>query len=386
MQELRKEPDMAVAAPRPCLLADGFHCIPWQEAFAALPGNAWHLLATSAASPNPFYERWFLLPSLEAFDPDGDIALALLIDGGQLCGLMPVQRSSAYHGRRIPHLAAWMHPNMFCGVPLVIAGYEAKFWTACLDHFDTEAGGSLFFHLCQVSPDDPVIRNLRQVCDRANRPLRTAYAAERALLESTQSPERYLACSMTTKARKELRRQRKRVSESGSLSVVRHRCDEGIDDWVDAFLALEERGWKGEAGSAIAADPRTKEVFRKALESAAALGRLERLTLTCDDAPIAMLATFLTPPGSFAFKTTFDEDFARYSPGLQLQVENLALLEDENIRWCDSCAVPGHSMIERIWSERRKIAYYTIPVGHGWRRALGAVMAWIEEKRQEARQ
>ena len=98
-----------------------------------------------------------------------------------------------------------------------------------------------------------------------------------------------------------------------------------------------------------------------------------------------MLATFLSPPGAFAFKTAFDEDFARFSPGLQLQVENLALLGDGAIDWCDSCAEPGHSMIERIWMERRPFAYYTIPIGSGIRRKVGGALAWLEERRQEKR-
>ena len=351
-----------------------------------MPEDAWHSLAGSAVSPNPFFERWFLLPSLEAFDPDGQVALAILVEAGHLRALMPFGQSGDYHGRSLRHAAAWLHPNMFCGAPLVAQGYEAQFWTELLDHIDRNADGALFFHLRQVSPDDPLIGSLQEACQRTSRTIRKVFSAERALLQSSLPPEAYLANSMTTKARKELRRQRKRLAETGTLEFARERSDTDIDGWLEAFLALEGRGWKGEAGSAIAADPRTREVFGRSLANAAALGRLERLTLSCDGLPVAMLATFLTPPGSFAFKTTFDEDFARFSPGLQLQLENLALLQDERIEWCDSCAVPGHSMIERIWSERRRIAYYSIPVGTGWRRMAGEALAWIEERRQEGRQ
>jgi hypothetical protein len=50
------------------------------------------------------------------------------------------------------------------------------------------------------------------------------------------------------------------------------------------------------------------------LPGAAARGRLERLTLALDGEPLAMLASFLTPPGAFSFKTAFDERFCPLLP------------------------------------------------------------------------
>ena len=76
-----------------------------------------------------------------------------------------------------------------------------------------------------------------------------------------------------------------------------------------------------------------------------------------------MLANFLAPPGLFGFKTAFDERYARFSPGLLLQLENLDLLTRPGIDWADSCAVQGHSMIERIWSEKRRVISRNIALG-----------------------
>ena len=67
---------------------------------------------------------------------------------------------------------------------------------------------------------------------------------------------------------------------------------------------------------------------------------------------IAMLATFLTPPGAFSYKTAFDERYARFSPGVLLQRENLAILQRDGIAWTDSCAAADHPMIDHIWRER----------------------------------
>src|SRR5262249_15551850 len=150
--------------------------------------------------------------------------------------------------------------------------------------------------------------------------------------------------ALSGKKRKELRRQCARLSELGDVSFERRADARDLDAWIERFLALELAGWKGLAGSALAAEPATAHLFRESLHGAAQRGKLERLTLSLDGEPIAMLATFLTPPGAFSFKTAFDERYARYSPGVLLQRENLAVLDRDDIAWSDSCAAADHPM------------------------------------------
>src|SRR3546814_8507593 len=86
--------------------------------------------------------------------------------------------------------------------------------------------------------------------------------------------------------------------------------------------------------------------------------------------PLAMLINFLCPPGGFSFKTAFDEEYARFSPGVLLQQANLDLLGDDRIDWVDRCAAPGHPMIDSIWRERRRLVWVTVPLsaaGERWR-------------------
>jgi len=207
-------------------------------------------------------------------------------------------------------------------------------------------------------------------------------AEERALLASPLAPDAYLEQAMTGKKRKELRRQYSRLSELGPLAWERETGAEGLDAWCEAFLALEASGWKGRAGSALACDPATAALFRESLAGAAARGRLERLALRLDGHPIAMLATFLTPPGAFSFKTAFDEGFARFSPGVLLQRENLAMLERDDVAWTDSCAAADHPMIDHIWRERRPIGRLSIAIGGMARRALFSRLLSAELSRQ----
>jgi CelD/BcsL family acetyltransferase involved in cellulose biosynthesis len=221
---------------------------------------------------------------------------------------------------------------------------------------------------------------MQEVLKEQQRPASLVHREERALLSSVLSPEDYLDAALSTKKRKELRRQHRRLSEAGDLQFERRDDALGVAEWVDAFLWLEAKGWKGKAGSAMASEGATTRLLRSALEGAAARGRLERLTLTLDGIPIAMLANFIAPPGAFAFKTAFDEDYARFSPGVLLQRENLGLLERPEIDWCDSCATADHPMIDHFWRERRSIGRVSFAIGGRLRRSLFRAIAHFETR------
>ena len=341
----------------------------WRE----LDRNAiarWDDLADCAAEPNPFAESWYLLPSLRALDGEGEVRLAVLESAGLWLGVLPVVRQADYYGWPLPHWTGWLHANAFLGTPLVAQGQESAFWRALLAALDREGGSALFLHLRGIPLDGPARHALDTVVGEDRRPCGLVHREERALLCSDLAPESYLEGSLSGKKRKELRRQHARLAEQGDLTVERRTDGVGLDEWIASFLALEAAGWKGRNGSALACSPATAQLFAAALEGAAVRGRVERLSLLLDGTPIAMLATFLGPPGAFAYKTAFDERLARFSPGVLLQRENLALLDRAGIAWCDSCAAADHPMIDHFWRERRAVGRLSFGLGGTFRRAL----------------
>lgn len=352
--------------------------VPWRG-FTDRAG--WDALAAAAAEPNPFAERWFVEAGLNALDPRSEVRLFTLRADGRLVGVLPIVRRRRYEGYPLPHLAGWVHCNSFCGLPLVAAGHEHAFWSALLAWSDEHVGAAMFLHLAQLPADGPLYAALRDVCCAELRPAAVVHRIERALLASDRSPQAYFDAALSGKKRKELRRQFARLSEAGEVAVERHDDASELDDWANAFLALERQGWKGGEGSALGCDPAKAAFFRAALAGAAAHGRLERLAITHRGAPIAMLANFLTPPGAYSFKTAYDENYARFSPGVLLQRENLALLARAGIEWCDSCAAADHPMIERIWRERRPIVRVSIAIGGRVRRILAAALLRAETRR-----
>lgn len=341
----------------------------------------WEALAGAAGEPNPFFEPWYLLASLRAFDPAGDIALAVMESGDRWLGALPLFRRSRYYGWPVPHWTGWLHANAFLGAPLIAPGHEAEFWRRLLAVVDKASGPALFLHLPALPLAGPAHAALLETAAQEPRPCGLVHREERALLASGLSPEAYLEASLSGKKRKELRRQYARLGELGTLAVSRQTDAEDLAGWTQRFLALEAAGWKGRNGSALACAPETARLFTETLAGAARAGKLERLSLLVDGRPVAMLATFLSPPGAFAYKTAFDESLARFSPGVLLQRENLALLERPDIAWCDSCAGADHPMIDHFWRERRAVGRLSVGIGGTLRRRAFALILAAELRR-----
>jgi CelD/BcsL family acetyltransferase involved in cellulose biosynthesis len=346
---------------------------------------AWERLVARAAEPNPFFEPWYLIPSLRQWGTAERVVIKAWFHEGRLAGLLPVVRSAAYYGHAVTHAKGWLHPNAFCGVPLIMAGHEDAFWQDVLAHFDQRARRALFLHLPLLPADGPADAALGRVLAAQGRAHYTSAEEHRALLTGAASAEAYLEASMSAKKRKELRRQHNRLAEEGVLVFERLEDDAGLAEWTAEFLALEAAGWKGAAGSALACAADTRALFAESLSGAAAAGRLERLALLIDGRAIAMLVNFITAPGAYSFKTAFDEAYARFSPGMLLQLQNLALLERGDVQWADSCAAEGHPMIERLWRDKRRMVSRNIAIG-GWprRAAFRLLMAYETRPRTKA--
>lgn len=376
---LQVAPARAISAGDSAVLASG-----WRNWSDAETIRRWDMLAATASEPNPFLESWYLLPALRRFDPRGQVEIVRFERGGELCGLLPIERRWRYARWPLPHLATWMHANCFLGAPLVAKGEEVRFWEALLDWTDAHSGPALFAHFPHLPLEGTLAEALHEVSARQARRVEVVHREERALLRSDLSPEAYFEQALPGKKRKELRRQHARLAEQGRLAVVRNDDTRGLAVWIDHFLALEADGWKGRAGSALASAEATELMAREALTEAGKRGRLERLSLELNGRPIAMLATFVAGEGAFSWKTAFDERFARFSPGVLLQRENLDLLERPGVAWCDSCAAPDHPMIDSLWRERRTIGRISVAIGGPARRAAFDRLVGLELARLDA--
>ncbi len=322
----------------------------------------WRALAQRAAEPNPFYHPAILLPALRHLEDGTRVRMIEARDDtGQLIGVMPVQVRSAHARYRVKNCANWMHGQCFYGAPLMLAGEETQAWAAILQQLDDTRWAGNFLHLDGLDAEGPVAIALEQLCAAQKRGCKRIASHERAMLRSAMDAEGYCDSNIRAKKRKEIRRLMNRLAEQGE--VTHRRLSDGGDAraWAEDFLALECAGWKGEEGTALGSAPATRAFFREAIANSAHNGLLDMLRIDLDGQPIAMLVNFRLGCGAFSYKIAFDERFARFSPGVLIELDNLrAALADPTLEWSDSCAAPNHPMIDGLWAERRHIVQYRV--------------------------
>jgi hypothetical protein len=98
-------------------------------------------------------------------------------------------------------------------------------------------------------------------------------------------------------------------------------------------------------------------------------GRVEMVGLFQRGEPLALKLNLISETGSFSYKIAYNEEFAKLSPGVQMEVDYVRHFQTTGREWIDSCAVADHSMINRIWAERRTMQDLQISVGH-WKSDL----------------
>jgi CelD/BcsL family acetyltransferase involved in cellulose biosynthesis len=177
-------------------------------------------------------------------------------------------------------------------------------------------------------------------------------AYTRALLCRESDAENYLK----TGARRELRRQEKRLAAVGK---VEHRTLATLDElprWIDEFLALEASGWKGKRGSALACSEKNRRFAAELFTGAFERGRLLMVGIDLDGKPIARYCALSAGEGAIAFKTAFDESLRKYGPGTLAVLDMIALFhQSDGLQWMDSYTGPNNAMIAALWKHRRTV-------------------------------
>lgn len=337
----------------------------------------WQALAQRSAEPNAFAEPWFVEPAIAHFGGNA-LRMVTIRRASQLIGLIFLRPERRYGRIPITHVENWGHEQQFLGTPMIAKGEEESFWRALLLHLDAAPWPRNFLHLHGLPNEGPVLHGLQAATSALARGCDVVHRSVRAELSSDLPPQAYYEAAVRKKKRKELARLRNRLAELGPLRTRTLDADGDLDAWCDAFLRMEAAGWKGRDGTALASCRLTRSFFLQMIAGAHAAGRLQFLALELDSRPIAMLVNFLVPPGSYSFKTAFDEEYARFSPGVLLQIENLSILDRPDIAWMDSCAAEHHPMIDSLWTERRTLVRVTIPLRGVRRRVMHAAARSIE--------
>jgi hypothetical protein len=333
---------------------------------------AWEELARTALEPNPFYEAWMLIPALRLLGKGKGLQLVLVFaqDKAQaagppvLCGVFPLERKSRYKGLPVSVLSLWKHLYCFLCTPLIRADRARECLSAFFDWLTSARESAPLVEFNYVSGEGPFNQAL---VDCLNERLNLSFVSaiyNRALFKPRADADEYLRAAMSREHRKDVRRRQRRFSEQGRVEFAALEMEDDPRAWLEEFMQLEASGWKRELGGVIASKQEYSDYFITIAREAFRRGRLMMLGLRLNDKPIALKCNFLAEDGGYAFKIAYDESYSRFSPGFLLEIENIRRLHSRpEVEWMDSCAVPVHFMINRLWLDRRTIQTLLVSTG-----------------------
>ena len=193
--------------------------------------------------------------------------------------------------------------------------------------------------------------------------LHTFTSGERPMLASGLDAKAYFEAALSASSRKKLRQYRRRLGEKGRLETRHLTAPDAVCAAFEQFLALEAQGWKGRSGTALVSNADDAAVARAMVAALAREDAASIFALELDGRAVSMQIVLRAGSIAFTWKTTYDEAFGDFSPGmLLLEDYTAALLEDAQIGAVDSCAFDAASYMG-TWMERRSVADVWIGVG-----------------------
>ncbi|RTM09427.1 MAG: GNAT family N-acetyltransferase [Hyphomicrobiales bacterium] len=322
-------------------------------------------LCARTIEPNVFFNPRFLAPAMPRLE-DREVRLAVIRDGDEyrnrLRLLVPfsVERPAIPIGA--PVMRTWSSPFGPLGTPLVdrddpVGVIEDFFSMLSRPHLKLPK----VFVLPDMRLDGPVASLLTSFADSRGLTMVTTGKVERPVLESTADGEAYLKASLRSHHYREFRRLKRRLADLGRLEHIVARGPDEIRHAIESFLTLEAAGWKGRERTAMAIDRYRAAFAREAVHRLAEQDMCRIHLLTLDGRAIACLIVFVEAGVAYTWKTAYDETLAAYSPGTLLMIEvTKQHLEDPNIVMTDSCAVPDHPVMSRLWAERKPMGTLVI--------------------------
>ena len=364
--------------------ATGLHLSirPLQDAHSI--ADEWAALARRALTANIFYEPEFALPARLPFG-DGVQVLAIHADasrGAPLLGVWPFEQPRFRWGVPLGVLAGWRHPFAASGVPLIDRDRAREAVSALLNVSPTFPDLPARALLPLIPDEGPFADVLAEL--QGDLRLREARGErhDRAFLTPGNAGEPL--GHLSSGSRSKLRQEHRRLEKEGPITLHSVEDPEGLAAALETYLDLEAKGWKGRAGTAIPSSPAETEFMRGVTRNLGAQGRVRIDELKLGERVIASSITYRNGSSAWYAKISFDEEFAKNSPGSQLVIKvTEAMNADPSLTFVDSCAPPLHPLMRRFWPERINISDRTIELAKG--DAMFPLAARLEQERSKLR-
>lgn len=318
----------------------------------------WQALAKRTLEPNPFFEPEYIL-ALADRRYGGEIMLLTVGSGTDLLALIPLyRRRLRLGGFPVP---TWSAPSVL-GVPLLDRSCAIPALETALDYLSSRSAFRKVLSIPRAPVDGPVAVAIDRVSK--NRPRATENGKViRCPVVRRRRSNTYLDETLHGRRRKNIHRQHSHLERL--LGQKLHLQDYGGSrDAVEKFLALEQSGWKGRAGTAMLCRPGAADWFRQVCAGFGAAGRLRLVSLDAGSTTVAMKCDVTAGGGLFNLKTAYNEAFARFSPGVLLEIEAVRVFHEENLyAFMDASSNYPKNPLVWLYPDGRLLADRALAVG-----------------------
>lgn len=327
-------------------------------AIDAAAGEA-EALARTALDANPYYAPRVLDAQRHHLADARTVQVLAVRDEHGLIGWLPFRPVGGWLGwRRVPK--AFIGDYVMASTPLLArraASAAADGLAAGMA--ETTRGG--LWRLPRLPDRTMSARLLAEALARRGARLRVLEVAARAVLGPHGPYEAYAARHLSANRRKGLRQKRRRLVEMGDLQVHSSSDPVEVAAALEAFLALEAAGWKGRAGTALAASPATAALARAMFAADGREPRVRADWLSLDGRPVAVSLALIAGGQAHLVKTAYDESLRAVAPGLLLEEDITRAFLDgrDGLSGLDSASLPG-CVLEDLWIDRARIADWLV--------------------------
>jgi CelD/BcsL family acetyltransferase involved in cellulose biosynthesis len=284
----------------------------------------WNALV-SATRDEIFYRHEFIRIWIDNFAPGTQLRILTARDeAGALCAVLPLmEEQSTLYGAPVTQLVSTSNPHS-CRFDLIARDGQAAA-SAFLAHLRADPGWDLL-RITDV-PEGGNAWHLHEAVKQAGLPCGTWESLQSPFVPLPAKHDELLA-RLDAKFRANVRRRRRKLEEKGKVTLERVAGGLHLEGWLEHGYALEQSGWKGKRGTAIAQDGATRGFYSELAREAAELGKLSLYFLCVAGRPVAFQYGLTYGGRYLLLKPGYDEALKECSPG--------QLLMDEVLRDCTS--------------------------------------------------
>ena len=274
----------------------------------------WRQLCSDGPCNEPFFRPEWIAAAIRAFAGQQRVLLITVRNGSRLRGVLPLLetkkgRTSRVTGIRLRSASLIPRFEFVHDVGPDLADVVRAAW----QHLRNLSGWDAI-ELVNVPEGGAAERLLALAQEDGFPTCQHEYAMSPYIDLAEQRPgQDFSRFGVSSRFRYHLRQGWREMSRRGTLRL--RRTEKADPETLQHFYRLEQSGWKGKKGTAIACRPDLHHFYDAVVHSAEQFGYLSMYFLELNDAIIAAHLAFTYGGRYYPVKVAYDESFSEYGPG-----------------------------------------------------------------------